>query len=191
MQNGQSATEPHVAALAKVLAEYLQNDALPMGATHNSIGSRLHAWIQSIGERIGRKAHRIVIIVFAANLGARSNRDGVIATLFVAVGSASGTLFQRIITEAEAGQCSDASRCLHPFGLQTIVGLLYGASLILLRKREHAAINVALFASILSLTVVNLLTFYLDQFNALLSVAFTLVFFLLLVSYRAWYFADD
>ncbi len=74
------------------------------------------------------------------------------------------------------------------FWLEGITGLLavIGAVLLLVRK-ERSGVSLGVISLVLSLTVNNLLTFYLDQFEAL---TFTLVqgaVLLLTVAYRRWY----
>jgi hypothetical protein len=74
------------------------------------------------------------------------------------------------------------------FWLDGITGLLavIGAVLLLVRK-DRPGVSLGVMALVLSLTVNNLLTFYLDQFEAL---TYTLVqgaVLLLTVAYRRWY----
>ena len=72
--------------------------------------------------------------------------------------------------------------------LQLVVGLLYGLAILRLRQgREEAAIDLGVFASLLSITAVNLLTLYLYQFSALVAVLITFGFLFLLLTYRSWY----
>lgn len=59
------------------------------------------------------------------------------------------------------------------FGLESLVGLLQLVSVgLLFSRRDNVAINLAAISLLLSLTAVNLLVFYFDQFSAILT-AFT------------------
>ena len=56
--------------------------------------------------------------------------------------------------------------------------------------REQAGINAALVALLLSLTGVVLLSFYLDQFQAVVTALFQFGVLLLVLAYRRWYLED-
>jgi hypothetical protein len=60
----------------------------------------------------------------------------------------------------------------------------------ILRENERRGLVFALVAVILSLTALQLITFYLDQFTAILPALFQLGFLLLILAYRRWYIAD-
>ena len=73
--------------------------------------------------------------------------------------------------------------------LQVLVGLLYLVALVLvLEEKRGAELSIWLiFAALLSFTTVNLLNFYLEQFDALAAFFFNLAVFFVLLMYRTWY----
>lgn len=67
----------------------------------------------------------------------------------------------------------------------SIAGIYY-----FLRGNERLGVAFALIAAILSLTALQLITFYLDQFTAILPALFQLGFLLLILAYRRWYLTE-
>ena len=99
---------------------------------------------------------------------------------------------QVLFTSGELDSLNDLTGLAIRFWLDGITGLLavIGAALLLARK-ERLGVSLGVMALVLSLTVNNLLTFYLDQFQAL---TYTLVqgaVLLLAVTYRRWYLAGS
>jgi len=75
--------------------------------------------------------------------------------------------------------------------LEGLVGLIALAAIYLVaRGRERAGVNAALLALLLSLTGVILLSFYLDQFRAVVTALFQFGVLLLVLAYRRWYLED-
>ena len=61
------------------------------------------------------------------------------------------------------------------------------AVVLLFMRRDAQAISVAIFAVTLSLTMVVLLTFYLDQFGAMYGALLQFLSLMILITYRRWY----
>jgi hypothetical protein len=73
-------------------------------------------------------------------------------------------------------------------GLLTAVGLvLFTAAVLLALNKQRRAINLAYVGMLTSLTMVNLLVFYYDQFSAIISAAVQLVILLGILRYRERY----
>jgi hypothetical protein len=58
---------------------------------------------------------------------------------------------------------------------------------LIIRDDEHRGLTLTLVAVILSLTALQLVTFYLDQFTAIFPTLFQFGFLLIIVVYRRWY----
>ena len=96
-----------------------------------------------------------------------------------------------LITDKELRSIADVPWLILRLGLESTTGLLtVFAVVMLLLRRETEAIGVAIFAVILSLTTVVLLTFYLDQFGAIYTAALQFVSLVILWTYRRWYLDD-
>ena len=93
-----------------------------------------------------------------------------------------------LVTSTEALSTQNPVWLVVRLFLELMVGLLYGfAFLRFVRGHEQSGVDWAIFAALLSITAVNLLTFYLDQFGGLASVLATFALFFLLLTYRSWY----
>jgi hypothetical protein len=72
--------------------------------------------------------------------------------------------------------------------LQAAVGIIALVAIyLILRGDERRGITYGLVAVIVSLVALQLLTFYLDQFTAVLPTLFQFAFLLLSLQYRQWY----
>ena len=100
-------------------------------------------------------------------------------------------LLTRLVTQGEI-QSVNAGFWFHlRVFLRGLVGLVALVAIHSIRKgREHQGINAALLALLLSLTGVVLLSFYLDQFRAVITALFQFGALLLVMAYRRWYLKE-
>lgn len=187
LQNGCAAPEPHIARLAEQLSAYLQHDSLPLTTYRPSIWKRANQRVRALGERIGRKNHRRLIEVLIALAGVYAFMVVMFLLMAWLVPQARDQVLSTFLVRA-------AEMAVAPIWLivrlilQFLVAVLYLLALLRLwRGREEAALNVAIFAALLSFTAVNLLHFYLNQFGALSAFFANFALFLLLLAYRSWY----
>jgi hypothetical protein len=190
LENGRTAPEPHIAQLAEQLSAYLQHDATPLTAYRPGFWARAYHRLRMAGEKVGRKTHRRIIIVLAALSGISAL---VLVTLLLwswLSPDMAGEIMPALLVAPAETSSPGPVWLLTRLILQTLVGLLYLASwLQFVRKNEEAAVNTAMFASLLAFTVVNLLNFYLNQFGALTAFFSNLTVYFILVAYRSWYLA--
>jgi len=191
LENGRAAQDPHIALLAESFSAYLQHDSLPLASYRPGLWKRVSQRVRTLGERVGRKNHRRLLTVLMA-------LAGIYALLVVTVLLAAWLAPQARDTILAAFLVKAAELAVPPIWLvvrlvlQFLVAVLYLLALLRLwRGREEAALNMAIFAALLSFTGVNLLNFYLNQFGALGAFFGNFVLFLLLLAYRSWYLAPD
>lgn len=193
LSNGRLASEPHVALLAEQLTNYLQLDAVPLIPFRPSLWARFNQRLETMGKRLGRKNHRRLIVIITAVLGFQALLTVLLLiALRLSPQISDTTLWATVLSEADELTLQNPVWLLVRLFLQVVVGLLYGLALLRIRQgREEAGLDMAIFAALLSITALNLLTFYLDQFRALTSIFATFGLFLLLVTYRGWYLQTD
>ncbi len=188
LENGRASPEPHVAQLAEQLSVYLKGESIPLVELRPGYWARAERKARMFGARVGRKNHRRLIVGLTAIAGA--------AALIVVAALANAWLAKDLATPMQIPALlpSTAIADQDPFWisvrllLEVLVGLLYLAALFWFwRKNEDRAVNVAIFAALLSFTTVNLLNFYLEQFDALVAFFFNLAVFFVLLAYRTWY----
>lgn len=188
LANGQTAAEPHVKLLAKQLAAYLQDNSIPLSTYRPGIWRRANQRVRSLGEKFGKKNHRRVIMAAITILGIQTILLVLILLwAWISPDVASVVLSTMYIAALEL----TTQRPIWLFvrlALQLIVGVLYLLGLVrFIQQREEAGLDYAIFASLLSLTAVHLLTFYLNQFGSLTALFINFAIFLLLQSYRSWH----
>ena len=193
LANGRSAAEPHVALLAEQLTTYLQDASVPLIPYRPNLWARFNQRLRAAGEKVGRKNHRRLILIITAVLGFQALLAILLlSVLWLSPGVSETAVWEALLTEAETLSMQNPAWLLVRLFLQVTVGLLYGFALLRLRQgREEAGLDMAIFASLLSITALNLLTFYLDQFGSLATVLATFGLFFLLLTYRSWYLGND
>jgi hypothetical protein len=187
LQNGRSAQDPHVALLAESLSAYLQHDSLPLTSYRPGLWQRVGQRVRTLGERVGRKNHRRLLTALMTLAGVYAL---LVVTVLLAVWLApqTGDMVLSAFLVRAAELSVPPIWLVVRLVLQFLVAVLYLLALLWLwRGREEAALNLALFAALLSFTGVNLLNFYVNQFGALGAFFGNFVLFLLLLAYRCWY----
>ena len=191
LASGQTAAEPHVKLLAKQLTAYLQDSSIPLSDYRPGIWSRAKQRVRRVAEKPGRKNHSRVIMAAITIVGVQTIFMVCIllwAWLSPAIASA---VLSTILVEASELTTQRPIWLFVRLALQLIVGVVYLLSLMrFVQRREEAGLDYAIFASMLSLTAVHLLTFYLNQFGSLTALFSNFALLLLLQSYRSWYLPD-
>ena len=191
LENGSSASEPHIVLLADQLTTYLQQDSLPLIPYQPGLWTRFNHWLQKAGEKLGRKNHRRLIIVITTLLSFNA-----LLTVLLLVGLwlspeiAGIDILAALVVQAKALSSQNPVWLVVRLFLELTVGLLFGFVLLRFKQgHEQSGVDWALFASLLSITAVNLLTFYLDRFGALVTVIAT--FFIFTTFFHSIYYSID
>lgn len=188
LENGRKAKEPHIVLLAEQLTVYLQSESLPITSYHPGFWARLNRQVHAIGERLGRKNHRRIILVMITLIGINALLIGALLILAWLWPAQSDLILSSVLLSATELTTQNPIWLILRLALQLAIGLLYLlAFLRILKGREDAGVNTAIFAALLSLTGLHLLNFYLNQFGSLVSLIVNFATFLLLLAYRSWY----
>ena len=193
LANGRNAAEPHIKQLADQLTTYLQQDTLPLIPYKPGVWTRLNQRLEALGAKVRRRNHRRLIIIVTALLSLAAIFTVAFLLVLLFLPQLSGMeIWQVLLAEAETLSTQNPVWLAVRMLLQTAVGLLYGLALLRIwQGKENVALNIAIFATLLSVTAVNLLTFYIDQFTALASILATFALLFLLLTYRSWYIDGD
>ena len=184
-----AAQELPLAQLGRALREYVQRAGVDLERTESGWLHRLHQGIQDWGRSIGRRTHRIVILIMLLWGSLNALVHVLVLMLFALVPAALDTeLFSLLVTDGELRSVADVPWLVVRLGLESAAGLLTVLAVVLLfMRRDAQAISVAIFAVTLSLTMVVLLTFYLDQFGAMYGALLQFLSLMILITYRRWY----
>ncbi len=189
LRYAQQSTQPRYAALASALIAHLDNEALATGApgTVQTLRQMVVQW----GQKLGRQRHRRIILWLIGLNGLQTVVGIALLTMIALMPSLlTEPLGQQLVNDNTLRSVEDLPWFLIRLGLQLAIGLVTLSAFIWLwRGREARGINLAIFGLVLSLTTVVLLTFYLDQFQAISSALFQFALLLFFEAYRQWYLA--
>ncbi len=181
--------EPRVAALAEALHAYLTDSRIPLPQRTPGPIQRVRAWVAGWGHKLGQQRHRRLIL-WLVGLHALLTVVGLglLALLVLVPGLLTEPLGQVLVSDSALRTVDDRFWFLTHFSLQIISGLIaVWAFVWLWRGREEGGVKVALFGLTFSLTIIILLTFYLNQFGAIATALTQFVIFFVVTTYRQWY----
>lgn len=161
-----------IKSFAQVLSDYLESQKAHLPTAKPSLLKRIVRWTDSIGQRLGRRVHRIVVALI------------LILWMLVVIGY--------IVVLARGGtnlnpqvlQWRDAL-----IGIQSAVGvLILIASVAWFSRNEETGLKFAILGFLLSLVALQMYYFYISQFSATVTTLVQFGFLQTLTTYRRWYF---
>lgn len=185
----QGSDHPHIAGLSATISAYLHETEIPLVPVKPGLFKRFNRWLSQWGHRLGQDRHRWLIIACLALMSA-SALFTVLVLLYIAI-SPQAT-FQDMaalfMTQGEIESVGSGFWFILRIILQTLVGMMAMLAVVLLvQRKDQLGIIAALAALLTSLTGVLLLTFYLNQFSAVISALLQSVILLLVLFYQRWY----
>lgn len=187
----QQTERPDLAALAQALLDFLESNTQNIRPDEETwITRRLDRWQRFEDSRLDRVMLRRVLIVILAVLSFLSALTIALLLLVVFDRNTLGDLFVEDIIRDNAritGMTSFVSYMVLLSG-QFVTGVLYIISLVLFwMRREMLAINLGGAALIVSITALNTLNFYFNQFAVVLDSLALFGVLILMLRYRARY----
>ena len=185
---------PEIARLATLLHDRLAVEGLQFVDYHPGPIQRISRTLKRWGMKLGQKWHHRLIL-----LGLLANATGAFAFIVVILiaifGSGSELQTAMINTVNEAALAADAGgvqgQIIH-MGLNVLIGFTAIVAIIqLVRGKTRSGMGWALIQIILSLTLLQLVTFYLTQFTAVFPTIFQFVMLGLVLTYQRWYLYRD
>ena len=181
-----------ISNLAAMIKEYVQQGNIPIVEDNPGYLRQLARKVSAWPHRLSRHWHRLLIIT---GLSIIALSAFVTFTALIWVEVFPETLTGTMLANLAAETAKTDVRSLFGQYLRMILEIVIGGISItgiyfILRGNEHRGLVFALVAVILSLTALQLITFYLDQFTAILPALFQLGFLMLILAYRRWYLAD-
>ncbi len=186
----QQSGNKHIAEIATMLHDHFASEDVDFAEYEPGIFRRsqkkLKAWLM----KPGRKWHRRLILI-----GLGLNAITTIAVLlllsfllFDQGGTVSLAVSASLLAAAQEADAGGVNGQILRVGVNILVGVTsLVAMVLLLRGKERAGMGWALVQEILSLTALQLVTFYLTQFTAIFPTIFQFLMLALILSYQAWY----
>lgn len=181
--------QQEISRMAALLYAYVEEGGIPFKESNPGLIKRSELAITDWGHRLSRRWHRVLILICLGVI-ALSALLTLITLTWIAISPA--TINQVFLADlvAEAGK-SAASSIIGEYlriGVELLIGIVAVLAIVyFLQGNEQKGLGYALSAVILSLTALQLITFYLDQFTAVFPGLFQFVFLLLILAYQRWY----
>lgn len=183
-----------VAALADMLWEYVAAGNVPFQDYTPSLWQRMRTWFSTLMiDKLGRSRHRMLIILTLL-INAISSLGALVFFAWVAISPqvTRNDLLDWIITQAKQADAGGAVAQWVRVSLEITVGMVAVFAVIaIIMHRKKLGMTLALIQSILALTVLQVVTFYMDQFTAIIPTIFQFAILLLVTFYYQWYLIDS
>lgn len=178
-----------LARLADVLEEYLRDPGTRVYPVKPNLWSKVLDLLERAGRRVNPRVHWALVLLV---LGALSVFAAVNAGLLVWSALQPGPFrhaFETVLAaRGNLQEITDVGWRLLRVGLEAAVGLVAFAALVyLVLHRDDLGTRLGVFALVSSLTTVNLVNFYLDQFSAVATALLQFGALLIILSYRHWH----
>jgi len=182
----QQSSEKNLTRLSKSLEEFIESKTLEVVPHVPDLWERLQTRINTLAEKfITRTRLTAFLVAGMAVLGAWTLSD----PISILVRTHSPAEAQTYLAQLFAAQNVRGSLSLESFeiriGLEIAVGaILIASSVLLAIRKPRRGIAFGYLGLILSLTIVNLLVFYFDQFSTIINALVQLTFLLALFYFR-------
>ena len=180
----QDKERPAFAQLATQLIEFLDSDELQVAPDHMTLGERLGTWWVGFENHwMSNARHKAALIGGLAALGTIS----IIRTAQFLISGPEQLVaeLRDLILVGRVGSSTGAALFSLQVALEGVLGMLILAgALLMLLGRDRQGTGLAFVGLLLSLVVVNLLTFYFEQFSTIMTATVQFILLLAVIRYR-------
>jgi hypothetical protein len=179
--------------VADLLLQMVRAYQPPEEKKTSSLRTTLRAAGQRLQKRLGRRGHRWLLAggLFLVHLVALLELS-MLVWIFLNPRQSLDVMLTPLLTAGEISSVNDALWLISRLWLDGATGLMaILAALLIFANRDRVGVWLATMSLVVSLTAVNLVNFYLDQFEA---ITLTLIQFSLLMvaqTYKKWYLAKE
>jgi hypothetical protein len=185
----QLAVGPEARQIAGLLRQYIAEYQAQAEDERSAPVKAALAFTGWVKDRVGRVWHRRVLVL---GLGLPSLfalfELGLLVWILLNPHQTLNPLVNGIISNGELNSVRGIQWFIARLTIDGMTGLItLAAAIFLLVRREHLGVELGIISLVLSLTAVNLITFYLDQFKAISNSLFEFGMLWLMLSYKRWY----
>jgi hypothetical protein len=188
LRSARRADSENLARLADTLETYMRDERTRIFPVKPTPWSRGLESFEAAVRRVPPRAHRgAVLLILAALAVFAASGAGLLIWTAAQPGPFRASFEAVMAAQAGIEEITDVGWRLLRIGLEAAVGLIaLVAFLYIVLRREHLGTRLGVFALILSLTTVNLLNFYIDQFAAIATALLEFAALLVILAYRQW-----
>lgn len=188
----EASEQPELARLGRQLLDFLDSDAVKLAEQRATwLQSWLARWQQFEKRWLSRWRVKAVMAGGLLSIGLVALLNMSLALLVGSGPLSLETILTRLVQMGQLSSQSGLNWFLARVALETTVGLmLLIASGLLIANRDRAGVSFSYWSLLLSLTTVDLLVFYFDQFSAILTALVQFVLLLTTIYYRQRYLLE-
>jgi hypothetical protein len=185
----QLAPGPEARQLAMLLRQYVNGYQAPEEDERSALvkaALALNGWMKN---RLGRLWHRRLLILGLVLPSLLALFElGLLIWVLRDPHQRLNPLIEGILTSQEINSVSQIQWFIARLTIAGMTGLItLAAAILLLARRERLGVALGIISLVLSLTAVNLITFYLDQFKAISNSLLQFGILWLMLRYKLWY----
>ena len=188
LRGARRADSENLARLADTLETYMRDERTRIHPVKPTAWSNTLAWFERTVRRVPLRVHRGAVLLILAALAVFAAAGAFLLIWSAAQPGPFRQSFEAVLA-AQAGiaEITNVGWRLLRIGLEAAVGLIALVAFIYIAlRRENLGTRLGVFALVLSLTTVNLLNFYIDQFAAVATALLEFGALLVIVAYRQW-----
>ena len=180
---------PEARQLASILRQYVTSYQAPTEAERSALEKAALAFTGWLRIRVGRVWHRRALVLGLAVPSLLAMFElGLVVWIMLNPHQRLNPLVDGIISSGEINSVRQIQWFVARLTIDAMTGLLtLTAAILLLARSERLGVELGIISLVLSLTAVNLITFYLDQFKAISNSLFQFGMLWLMLRYKRWY----
>jgi len=183
------AEKPEIVNLAVVLKAYVDQGNIPFTERDPGLLQKIWQSIERHSQGIGRKWHKNIILVGLSItvLGALLT-FGTLIWIAVSPETSSQDFLSGLVAESQSSNINALMGSVVRLVIDAVNGIVAVVAItMLVRGAERKGVIWGVVSVVLSLTAVQMITFYLDQFTAIIPTLFQFALLLVILAYRSWY----
>ncbi|MCU0507421.1 MAG: hypothetical protein MUC34_03300 [Anaerolineae bacterium] len=186
LRSARRSESENLARLASTLEAYMGDARTGVHPVKPTAWSRLIAWVEDAVGRVPRRGHRAAVLLILAALAVFAASGAGLLIWTAAQPGPFRESFETVLrAQGDLEAITNVGWRLLRIGLEAAVGAIALVAFVYLAlRREQLGARLGVFALVLSLTTVNLLNFYIDQFTAVATALLQFAALLVVVSYR-------
>ena len=184
---------PDLARLAEELDKFLDSDSLYLVPRTPSLWERFINWLQSVQARyLTRRRLKVALVVGLGLLSAQALLDPLAVALMIVLPADPSRGLPNLVKLGYVRGATSLMGFRFQLALEGAIGVLLLAScILLLMQQERRAMLLGYFALLMSLTTVNLLVFFYEQFSAIALAVIQFGVLMCVIHYRRRHLAPN